>query len=438
MNGTLSGREGQLSGAASADEAEQAEAQRRNTFNVHDQSVVMSVYDRYEHYLDACETFFSGSNSGSSLFNHSHSTLNIPRKCIYLRFLLFPDDRRPLFDLLYTQYVIRRYINSGLLFQCALNRTYAQLNATGLSLLIANAKLQQLNRGKSFKVASLPVNLSVDGQQLVILEDGGHQQKTITSSSSLADQINHSSSSLLATSVSGDVTSSSSIFIVPEGGSSSTTDELKYNLTASTAVPLSSIESSIIAPTVVQPLVSTSQLPSVATITAADSSVTDGETIVLVPLDNSSRSGSEGSNFESEKSPSSSSEQKVLENSVSADSTLPPPQSQTPLPQIPTIESYQTGEATSPSGEVLSSSSGQSKEAVIIRLTNRIKHLEKNISLMSTYLESLSVRYRNQMEEMQLIFNKTIDHLNNTAIRAAEKVKDWSFCLFIFLTKLLF
>lgn len=69
-----------------------------------------------------------------------------------------------------------------------------------------------------------------------------------------------------------------------------------------------------------------------------------------------------------------------------------------------------------------SSNSGQSKEAVIIRLTNRIKNLEKNISLMSTYLESLSVRYRNQMEEMQLIFNKTIDHLNNTAIRAAEKV----------------
>lgn len=71
---------------------------------------------------------------------------------------------------------------------------------------------------------------------------------------------------------------------------------------------------------------------------------------------------------------------------------------------------------------MLSSSSGQSKEAVIIRLTNRIKHLEKNISLMSTYLEGLSVRYRNQMEEMQLIFNKTIEHLNNTAIRAAEKV----------------
>lgn len=69
-----------------------------------------------------------------------------------------------------------------------------------------------------------------------------------------------------------------------------------------------------------------------------------------------------------------------------------------------------------------SSNSGQSKEAVIIRLTNRIKNLEKNISLMSTYLESLSVRYRNQMEEMQLVFNKTIDHLNNTAIRAAEKV----------------
>ncbi|KPM09163.1 Sad1 / UNC-like C-terminal domain containing protein [Sarcoptes scabiei] len=69
----------------------------------------------------------------------------------------------------------------------------------------------------------------------------------------------------------------------------------------------------------------------------------------------------------------------------------------------------------------LSSISGQSKEAVIIRLTNRIKNLEKNISLMSTYLEKLSVRYRKQMEEMEQYFNQTLDHFNTSAHIAAEK-----------------
>jgi len=85
--------------------------------------------------------------------------------------------------------------------------------------------------------------------------------------------------------------------------------------------------------------------------------------------------------------------------------------------QLPSITSL----ASEYENDGLSSSSGQSKEAVIVRLTSRIKNLEKNISLMSTYLENLSVRYRNQMEEMQLVFNRTIDHLNNTAIKAAEK-----------------
>ena len=434
--------------------------------------MVIRLYGRYERYLDACEAFFS-SGGHQLTFNQSHCTVHIPRQCVYLRYLLFPgEDRRrhnsaALFDLLYTQYVIRRYINSGLLFQCAYNRTYAQLNATGLSLLIANARLQQQLSGKggskggsrsTRETTSPMVNLSeaVDGgsqqeqeqeqqQQLVhIVEEGLHREQqhrhqTITSSS-LVEQINHSSSggsgSSLPTSVTESIlSSSSSVLLIPDS-LSAIGEELQYNFTTALASSsaASSIESSIIAPTVVQSAISsTHQLPSATISVATESSVAFSDGVVLTPLDNSSAmstekassssSSSSSSSPKAEVKPLDSSDAESQSSSTSQQSSPPPssPSSVSPLPPPPAIESYQTGEATS-GGEVLSSSSGQSKEAVIIRLTNRIKHLEKNISLMSTYLEGLSVRYRNQMEEMQLIFNKTIEHLNNTAIRAAEKV----------------
>ncbi|XP_060630338.2 SUN domain-containing ossification factor isoform X1 [Anolis sagrei] len=60
------------------------------------------------------------------------------------------------------------------------------------------------------------------------------------------------------------------------------------------------------------------------------------------------------------------------------------------------------------------------KESVFMRLNNRIKALEVNMSLSSRYLEELSQRYRKQMEEMQKTFNKTIIKLQNTS-RIAEK-----------------
>ena len=75
-------------------------------------------------------------------------------------------------------------------------------------------------------------------------------------------------------------------------------------------------------------------------------------------------------------------------------------------------------------GGYISTGSGmvQSKESVVIRLSNRIKALEVNLSLSSQYLEELSLRYRKQMEEMQRAFNITISKLNDTNIRAAERV----------------
>uniref|UniRef100_UPI00358FDADF SUN domain-containing ossification factor-like isoform X1 n=1 Tax=Myxine glutinosa TaxID=7769 RepID=UPI00358FDADF len=64
--------------------------------------------------------------------------------------------------------------------------------------------------------------------------------------------------------------------------------------------------------------------------------------------------------------------------------------------------------------------SGQ-KESVFMRLNNRIKALEVNLSLSSRYLEELSQRYRKQMEEMQKAFNKTIIKLQNTSRIAQEQ-----------------
>uniref|UniRef100_A0A8C5BLC4 SUN domain-containing ossification factor n=1 Tax=Gadus morhua TaxID=8049 RepID=A0A8C5BLC4_GADMO len=61
------------------------------------------------------------------------------------------------------------------------------------------------------------------------------------------------------------------------------------------------------------------------------------------------------------------------------------------------------------------------KESVFMRLNNRIKALEMNMSLSSRYLEELSQRYRKQMEEMQRAFNKTIIKLENTSRIAEEQ-----------------
>ncbi|XP_035618974.2 SUN domain-containing ossification factor-like isoform X2 [Oncorhynchus keta] len=61
------------------------------------------------------------------------------------------------------------------------------------------------------------------------------------------------------------------------------------------------------------------------------------------------------------------------------------------------------------------------KESVFMRLNNRIKALEMNMSLSGRYLEQLSQRYRRQMEEMQRAFNQTIIKLQNTSRKAEEQ-----------------
>ncbi|XP_075546813.1 SUN domain-containing ossification factor isoform X2 [Dermacentor variabilis] len=61
------------------------------------------------------------------------------------------------------------------------------------------------------------------------------------------------------------------------------------------------------------------------------------------------------------------------------------------------------------------------RESVFMRINNRIKALELNMSLSGQYLEELSRRYRHQMDDMQRAFNRTVNALNKTAQKAAEK-----------------
>ncbi|XP_071529628.1 SUN domain-containing ossification factor [Panulirus ornatus] len=69
----------------------------------------------------------------------------------------------------------------------------------------------------------------------------------------------------------------------------------------------------------------------------------------------------------------------------------------------------------------VTSSSPTNKESVVVRLSNKIKALEYNMSISSQYLEELSRRYKRQMEEMQRQFNLTIAALNATSRQAYER-----------------
>ncbi|XP_071111717.1 SUN domain-containing ossification factor-like isoform X1 [Haliotis cracherodii] len=61
------------------------------------------------------------------------------------------------------------------------------------------------------------------------------------------------------------------------------------------------------------------------------------------------------------------------------------------------------------------------RETAIMRLTNRIKALELNVSLSSRFLDELSHRFKKQSEDMMRLLNKTIAHFNNVTGRTEVK-----------------
>ncbi|XP_068620825.1 SUN domain-containing ossification factor isoform X2 [Battus philenor] len=61
------------------------------------------------------------------------------------------------------------------------------------------------------------------------------------------------------------------------------------------------------------------------------------------------------------------------------------------------------------------------KESVFLRLSNRVKTLERNMSLSGQYLEELSRRYKKQVEEMQKSFEKTMVQLSEERRKSNER-----------------
>ncbi|XP_067662612.1 SUN domain-containing ossification factor-like isoform X2 [Haliotis asinina] len=62
------------------------------------------------------------------------------------------------------------------------------------------------------------------------------------------------------------------------------------------------------------------------------------------------------------------------------------------------------------------------RETAIMRLTNRIKSLELNVSLSSRFLDELSHRFKKQSEDMMRLLNKTTAHFTNVTGKAELKV----------------
>ncbi|XP_026329123.1 SUN domain-containing ossification factor isoform X3 [Hyposmocoma kahamanoa] len=61
------------------------------------------------------------------------------------------------------------------------------------------------------------------------------------------------------------------------------------------------------------------------------------------------------------------------------------------------------------------------KESVFLRLSNRVKALERNMSLSGQYLEELSRRYKKQVEEMQKTFEKTVLQMTEERRKSNER-----------------
>ncbi|XP_032230151.2 SUN domain-containing ossification factor [Nematostella vectensis] len=95
-------------------------------------------------------------------------------------------------------------------------------------------------------------------------------------------------------------------------------------------------------------------------------------------------------------------------------------ESRTVAEEIPTSPGPTKTAHSVPSGQP---SSGAQKESVLMRLTNRIKALETNLTLSTMYMEKLNQKYRKSMEEMQKSFDKKVYLLRNATTKAEAAIK---------------
>lgn len=321
-------------------------------FYIYNQTEIVRLYPHFERMMIECEAYFFPAGDGLN-----QTSLHIPNKCLFYQ-LLFRDQQ--LFKLMSTQYLIRKYFNNQLFFQCGNANETQTINTT--TSAVAVEQLVQLTNGNNHSISHIQnVNDKDDPQSMVVQLSG----KNLPTKSSFI-----SSTTMFAAS-----------------STSSIPDVSTINVTT--------LEPSLTEPTLLQPIVTMNTLLPTNTY----------QSVII----STSTSAIEPTRHGSSSSLSSQSSNETISQSQPVDSFVP----NQPIANL----------LVEPESDVqsFSSMSGQSKEAVIVRLTNRIKNLEKNISLMSTYLENLSVRYRKQMEEMQAIFNQTFDHFNTSARVAAEK-----------------
>ncbi|XP_076173056.1 SUN domain-containing ossification factor isoform X3 [Ptiloglossa arizonensis] len=81
----------------------------------------------------------------------------------------------------------------------------------------------------------------------------------------------------------------------------------------------------------------------------------------------------------------------------------------------------QNGPATSASITQSTMNMMPQKESVFLRLSNRIKALERNMSLSGQYLEELSRRYKKQVEEMQRSLERTVSTMSEETRKREER-----------------
>uniref|UniRef100_A0A7G3AFL3 Putative conserved plasma membrane protein n=1 Tax=Lutzomyia longipalpis TaxID=7200 RepID=A0A7G3AFL3_LUTLO len=80
-----------------------------------------------------------------------------------------------------------------------------------------------------------------------------------------------------------------------------------------------------------------------------------------------------------------------------------------------------TASQNNDAGNNLPTQSSAHSESVFLRLSNRIKALERNMSLSGQYLEELSKRYKKQVEELQSSFAKALVSIEEQSRRFDEK-----------------
>ncbi|KAL7293364.1 hypothetical protein TKK_0013132 [Trichogramma kaykai] len=77
--------------------------------------------------------------------------------------------------------------------------------------------------------------------------------------------------------------------------------------------------------------------------------------------------------------------------------------------------------ASQPANTATQQQQHQQKESVFLRLSNRIKVLERNMSLSSQYLEELSRRYKKQVEEMQRTLERAMSAMSEESRKGEER-----------------